>query len=1729
MSQFPSSSTSQAKVSAGSRPLPQTPTTPLPSSTTPKSPPPPLKPRAFSKPPAGTLPSTPTPTAAASGSSSPTTTTTTSQVNTTTTTAPQPTTTTASQVTTAQQQQKVVPPPALPRRDYTGPPPSSPPQPIRSSGGNVPLPNNAASSAPMTTSPLASSYNKGSSPAVAAPPPVLLSASLANTSSGSLGESDTTPAPLTSSSSSSSITFEKHSVQRHNTSSSISTSHNGEDSPSSLMSSTSSMSSPTRPLAHSNISTSHNGEDHDDDKDGHSEESRKSIFKKFPHQWAIGKLEKDNPGKEKERERKEIEKKEEKERKDAEKREKKERKEREKLEKTKEKEKEKGDKTAAKPAADTKEHVKERILSRTSSSIASKLKNATLKRDHGDDSYSNTSPMMGGNSGSPVIGSSSATGSSLHLGHSPILSSSPDSPYLGSSPPLSAGESSRSATQLETSRGLMTWGSASNSKLGFKVETREQSQNTPERLPNFNVSDICSISCGSYYSAALTENGDVYMWGRGSVKNPPLPTLGTTTLEDQMLPTKVESLSEIVLISIGFYHSAAVKSNGELLTWGCGEDGQLGHGDVLNQALPRVVQSITSHWVTQVQCGEKHTICLTKNGKVFTWGTSEYGQLGLGDTQKNCTPMLVTSLEKHHIIQIACGSTHCAVLTNHREVLVFGNGAAMGSANIISLPMMVPSLKALNIERLSCGHYSTAALTECGDVYTWGNGQECGHGTNQSESSPKLVEALRSQSIRMISCGGRHMAFLTDSGRIYTCGKDPFGQLGHAAGDQNKPRKIEALLKTTFMAISCGENHNTALFDTTRSFRDKFCWKLLESQRTLVRSLNIIRGIFLNPLLVRDREQLPESMKHLPYIFLSEEEIRTIFGQIERVYAANSSTLHLMSARLAAWSNKRKVGDILLNHVKGYEAVFSAYCEHLPFAIYSLDQMLKKPSAPINAYLKECERLANERRKQETDDDARESFGLRSLLLEPLQVMARYHKGIAGMVKYTKPTHIDYQGLVDLEVMIEEKLGKVGTIITLVNNPAMLATYIASQTNPPSSASDDSSSFLKEYDAKIESLQNFRKTCLKLVKSSKKYYEVEPEAFKEQGHFSEHLVSAKTSLETCVDSQLSASLDHFSGSIKKIGYLRSELSTRTNSAFAQPLNAVADDLESFLPLIIEMRKRVFDAHTEYDSAVNRLYSLAKNVQPSDRKLADAERDASNLKKALDLTVVNFDTIFKEGVAIQTKSLKLFYACMKAQQEYFERGLQRFHAMKPSFDALDSHFRQQSRAAWSKSIHETLTTTFSADKSTGNTVSQADKVAITAHSAPAVVATPSPSSSFLAPVDVVSTSPSNSSSFIMSPDTTNDDPKGTSSLSLGKATGASPGLIDPHVIMAELESTNWGFILDPPTANEFTETFIEEQYDTLVELLASPSLQVVQCVVSPCSQDEQARTIDSISRIFDSFNKIRPIIHTGIEGEVQSTANPSTLFRSNTTATKLMTAFTKMRGMPYLTKIITPLVREIVDSPAGYEVDPSKINEGSEELMTNMMNLIQMSEKFTDTIIDSLHQLPLSLREISKYLQREVVSKFPDNKHSSVGGFIFLRFLCPAIIAPFTAGLVDEAPGPEATRALVLIGKVLQNLANGIEFGQKESFMIPVNRFIIGNLTRLNDYFDKLTDVPDYKSDMVALSSKEQVQKDIRNIHLLIVKNLSKVIKQLALYRQKDIIGQLSKTLVFLGDPSALYK
>jgi neurofibromin 1 len=111
----------------------------------------------------------------------------------------------------------------------------------------------------------------------------------------------------------------------------------------------------------------------------------------------------------------------------------------------------------------------------------------------------------------------------------------------------------------------------------------------------------------------------------------------------------------------------------------------------------------------------------------------------------------------------------------------------------------------------------------------------------------------------------------------------------------------------------------------------------------------------------------------------------------------------------------------------------------------------------------------------------------------------------------------------------------------------------------------------------------------------------------------------------------------------------------------------------------------------------------------------------------------------------------------------------------------------------------------------------------------------------------------------------------------------------------------------------------------------------------------------------------------------------------------------------------------------------------------------MAQRFLDVIVASSDKMPRQLREICHFLSTVVGERFPKAKLTAVGGFIFLRFFCPAIVSPETHNISQPLCSKEVRRGLLLITKVIQNLANQVLFGTKEIFMTSLNDFLEKNM------------------------------------------------------------------------------
>lgn len=173
----------------------------------------------------------------------------------------------------------------------------------------------------------------------------------------------------------------------------------------------------------------------------------------------------------------------------------------------------------------------------------------------------------------------------------------------------------------------------------------------------------------------VTVDGKVYATGYGVGGR-----LGIGGLESVSTPTLLESISHVfikkVAVNSGGKHCLALSADGDVYSWGEGDDGKLGHGNKSNCDRPRIIEALRGKEVVDVACGGAHSAAITSRGELFTWGKGRYGRLGHGDGEDQLRPKLVESLKGYKVVDVACGSGDAQTLciTDDDSTWSWGDG-----------------------------------------------------------------------------------------------------------------------------------------------------------------------------------------------------------------------------------------------------------------------------------------------------------------------------------------------------------------------------------------------------------------------------------------------------------------------------------------------------------------------------------------------------------------------------------------------------------------------------------------------------------------------------------------------------------------------------------------------------------------------------------------------------------------------------------------------------------------------------------------------------------------------------------------------------------------------------------------------------------------------------------------------------------------------------------------------
>ncbi|XP_077997959.1 alsin-like isoform X2 [Glandiceps talaboti] len=173
-------------------------------------------------------------------------------------------------------------------------------------------------------------------------------------------------------------------------------------------------------------------------------------------------------------------------------------------------------------------------------------------------------------------------------------------------------------------------------------------------------------------------------------------------------------------ISLGSKHCAFLVDRHEVYCYGSGEFGQIGNGkfdDVTGK--PVLVRDLASENVIDVACGANHTGVVCCDGIVFCWGDNSAVQCGTDKEDKIARPRQIEIINSDgddpYMTQIACGENHTLVLSNYGEVWGWGTGPQIGlgtANNPVPTPQRVDAMRGKKVLSISCGNLHSLAIVQ---------------------------------------------------------------------------------------------------------------------------------------------------------------------------------------------------------------------------------------------------------------------------------------------------------------------------------------------------------------------------------------------------------------------------------------------------------------------------------------------------------------------------------------------------------------------------------------------------------------------------------------------------------------------------------------------------------------------------------------------------------------------------------------------------------------------------------------------------------------------------------------------------------------------------------------------------------------------------------------------------------------------------------------------------------
>lgn len=288
-----------------------------------------------------------------------------------------------------------------------------------------------------------------------------------------------------------------------------------------------------------------------------------------------------------------------------------------------------------------------------------------------------------------------------------------------------------------------------------------EAHHVPEQVSA--LSNVVEVAAGGdENNYALLSNGTVEAWGYNYYGQLGVGSESTTGCDCREAPTSVVGvggsgkLEGVVAITAGYEYAAALLKNGKVVTWGYGDDGELGNGEYAEQDSPVEVHGLGNvgmlEGVTQISSAAYNVLALLGNGKVVAWGYGNYGENGNGEYKAQDAPVEVEGVggsgKLEGVASISGGYDFDLALTQSGEVLGWGENEYYELGNGTDTDSDVPTpvgggAPLTGVSAITAGAYFGLAEMPDHKVVGWGYAEdgELGNGDAETET-PATIPGL---------------------------------------------------------------------------------------------------------------------------------------------------------------------------------------------------------------------------------------------------------------------------------------------------------------------------------------------------------------------------------------------------------------------------------------------------------------------------------------------------------------------------------------------------------------------------------------------------------------------------------------------------------------------------------------------------------------------------------------------------------------------------------------------------------------------------------------------------------------------------------------------------------------------------------------------------------------------------------------------------------------------------